>query len=63
MWHVLTLLGLIRHAYWYGSGQKSERKLSNPMPVLIGWIRESHQNLANSSLVAQLKIPQASEKT
>ena len=35
------------------------------MPALIGWTRESHQltlQLPNSSLVAQLKISEASEK-
>ena len=42
-----------------GEAKRSERKLSNLVPALIGWTRESHQL---SLLVAQLKISEASEK-
>ena len=54
----VTCFNLIRSLT--GEATRSERKLSNLVPAPIGW---SHINSANSSIVAQLKISEASEKT
>ena len=57
----VTCFDLIRSAHT-GEATRSERKLSDLVPALIGWTRDSHQLTDNSSLVAQLKISEASEK-
>ena len=36
--------------------------LSDQVPALVGWTRESHINSANRLLVAQLKISEGNEK-